>query len=95
MFAKPTARKKTGRKSHDRCPAKPEALDLSTVPNVRGALRGANLAAVAKIAGCTADVIKPFKDGKKAFLPPGIHTRVVKALIKLHEAGNLDHVPAP
>lgn len=95
MFAKPTARKKTGRKSHDRCPAKPEKLDLSTVPALRRALQLANLAVIAKMAGCKTSHITAFVNGKQSNLPSGVQNRVSGATREWYEAGSPDQAPAP
>lgn len=85
MFSKPTARRASGRKNHDRCSAEEQTLDLSTVPALRRALQEADLPVIAEKAECrTADII-PFVKGKQGTLPMGLRTRVRQALVAFNE----------
>lgn len=85
MFSKPTSRKASGRKNHDRGVAEDGTLDLTTTPAMRRALQNANLPIIAEKADCrTADII-PFVKGKQSNLPMGLRTRVRQALVAFNE----------
>lgn len=100
MFAKPTSRKSSGRKNHDRGVAGDETLDLTTTPALRRALQNASLPEIAEKADCrTADII-PFVKGKQSNLPMGLRTRVRQALVAFNEERHQERIerenaPAP